>query len=330
MEKFQTLLFYKYVKLADAEEFAKRQLRFCKSIGIKGRVLVGDEGLNGSVSGTPEQCQQYMDWIHSHDDFNDVWFKKEDVDRVSFAKMHVRYRPEIVTLSNGTEALDPNVMTGVYLEPEEFMEMKDQDDVVILDTRNIIEYEVGHFKNSIHLDIDHFRDLPTKLEKLKEMAEGKKVLAYCTGGIRCEKATAYLKLNGFDAYQLHGGILNYYQKTGGKDFDGKMYVFDNRVTTVVNDVNPTVISKCYICGDACDRIINCANPECNLHEPICEKCGWEYEGACSTECKENPRKREYDGTGYYLKAGVQQAPTKPSKIRRKDKVEEVEELGGCS
>lgn len=330
MEKFQTLLFYKYVKLPDAQEFTTRQLRFCKSIGIKGRVLVGDEGINGSVSGTVEQCQQYVDWIQEHEALKDVWFKMEWVDTPSFVKMHVRYRPEIVTLGNDTQHLDPNEKTGHYLEPEEFMEMKDRDDVVILDTRNIIEYEVGHFKNAIHLEIDHFRDLPTRLQQLKEQYSDKKVLAYCTGGIRCEKATAYLQENGFDdVYQLHGGILNYYQKTGGKDFDGKMYVFDNRVTTNVNDVNPTIISKCYICGDTCDRIINCANPECNLHEPICEKCGWEYEGACSTECKENPKKREYDGTGYYMKVSAPQAPSKPSKKPKADKIEAAEGEGGC-
>lgn len=305
MEKYVTLLFYKYVKLEDAEEFATKQLRFCKKIGIKGRVLVGDEGINGSVSGTEEQCNQYKEWITSHEPLNDVWFKEEVVSEPSFFKMHVRYRPEIVTLGPKATHLDPNIMTGTYLDPEQWAEMKDGEDVLILDTRNVIEYEVGHFKNSIHLDIDHFRDLPNELDKLKKLAEGKKkVMAYCTGGIRCEKATAFLKENGFDdVYQLHGGILNYYQKTGGKDFDGKMYVFDNRVVTNVNDVNPVVISKCYICGTPCERIINCANPECNLHEPVCEACGWEYEGACSTECKENPRKREYDGTGQYHKRG---------------------------
>lgn len=303
MEKYQTLLFYKYVELEDAEVFAKQHLKFCKNVGLKGRILVGDEGINGSVSGTVEQCQTYMDTLHADPHFADLWFKIEEVSGPSFEKMHVRYRPEIVTLGPKANKLDPNQKTGHYLEPEDFGKLKDEDDVVILDTRNVIEYEVGHFKKAIHLDIDHFREFPDKVSKL-EPYKGKKVLAYCTGGIRCEKATAYLLEQGFeDVYQLHGGILNYYQQTGGKDFDGKMYVFDNRITTVVNDVNPEVISKCYICGTACDRVINCANPECNRHEPVCEACGWEYEGACSTECKENPRKRAYDGTGYYVKKG---------------------------
>lgn len=318
MEQYQTLLFYKYVKLAEAEAFAIRSLRFCKKIGLKGRVLVGDEGLNGSVSGTVEQCRQYMDHIKAEPGLEDVWFKVENVSEVSFVKMHVRYRPEIVTLGDGAAHIDPNVDTGHYLEPEDWAKMKDDEDVVILDTRNIVEYEVGHFKNAIHLDIDHFRDLPKNVDKLS-LYKDKKIFAYCTGGIRCEKATAYLKEQGFDAYQLHGGILNYYQKTGGKDFEGKMYVFDKRVVTNVNDVNPSIVSECYICGTKCDRVINCANPECNRHEPICEACGWEYEGACSTECKEHPRKREYDGTGYYLKKGNQESPKKASKLGQQAK-----------
>jgi UPF0176 protein len=102
-------------------------------------------------------------------------------------------------------------------------------------------------------------------------------------------------------YQLHGGIIKYGMEAGGEDFEGKCYVFDNRVAVDVNKVNPKVISTCHVCGTPDDRMVNCANPVCNLHVPICEKCGWELEGACSSECKEHPEKRPYDGTGYYQK-----------------------------
>jgi UPF0176 protein len=102
-----------------------------------------------------------------------------------------------------------------------------------------------------------------------------------------------------NVYQLHGGIIKYSLEEGGEDFEGKCYVFDNRVAVDVNKINPKVISTCYICGTPCDRMVNCANPDCNNHVPICEKCGWEMEGACSEPCKQNPRKRVYDGTGYY-------------------------------
>ena len=139
---------------------------------------------------------------------------------------------------------------------------------------------------------------------MKELAhlKNKKVLTYCTGGIKCEKASAYLLEQGFeDVYQLHGGIIKYGMEAGGEDFEGKCYVFDNRIAVEVNTVNPTIVSSCHVCGTASDRMVNCANPTCNEHLAICESCGWELEGACSTTCKENPDKRPYDGTGYYQK-----------------------------
>lgn len=305
MEKLLTLLYYKYVRIEDAEIFAKQHLKFCRDAGLKGRILISEEGINGSVSGTEKQCQEYMDHMHADPRFSDLWFKTEEVKEVSFVKMHCRYRPYVLAFGEMGAQLDPNQRTGKYLEPEEFLAMKDNDDVVVLDTRNKIEYEVGKFKNALTLDIDTFRDFAAHVNELEKYKD-KKILAYCTGGIRCEKATAYLLDHGFkDVYQLHGGILNYSQKTGGKDFDGKMYVFDNRVATDVNFVNPTIISRCYICNDVTDHVINCANPECNLHAPVCEKCCEEYQGACSVECKEHPRKREYNGTGYYVKTGTQ-------------------------
>ena len=126
MKQYQTLLFYKYVKLADAEEYATRLLRFCKKIGIKCRILIGDEGINGSVSGTPELCKEFTDYVTSDERLSDVWFKMEWVDEPSFVKTHVRYRKEIVTLGEKAAHLDPNQITGNYLQPEEFLEMKDK------------------------------------------------------------------------------------------------------------------------------------------------------------------------------------------------------------
>ncbi|MDP5140625.1 MAG: hypothetical protein NWP83_09180, partial [Spirosomaceae bacterium] len=130
----------------------------------------------------------------------------------------------------------------------------------------------------------------------------KKIITYCTGGIKCEKASAYLIERGFtNVYQLHGGIIKYGIEAGGEDFEGKCYVFDNRLTADVNSVNPSIISKCYVCKKPSERMVNCANPDCNEHLVICETCGDEYEGACSSECKSHPKKRSYDGTGYYAK-----------------------------
>jgi UPF0176 protein len=150
-----------------------------------------------------------------------------------------------------------------------------------LDVRSNYEHEVGKFKNALTLDIENFRDFPEKVKELEHL-KGKKILTYCTGGIKCEKASAFLLEQGFEnVYQLHGGIIKYGLEAGGEDFEGKCYVFDNRINADVNKVNPKVISKCHVCETNCDRMINCANPVCNLHAPICEKCGWELDGACS-------------------------------------------------
>ncbi len=128
------------------------------------------------------------------------------------------------------------------------------------------------------------------------------MLAYCTGGIRCEKATAYLIQSGFnEVYHLQGGIIGYGKEAGGKDFEGKCYVFDNRITVDVNAVNPSVISNCFHCGKPSSRFINCADDECNNHFILCEDCGWKMEGCCSESCRQNPGKRTYDGTGFYQK-----------------------------
>ncbi|MNY49264.1 putative rhodanese-related sulfurtransferase [compost metagenome] len=128
------------------------------------------------------------------------------------------------------------------------------------------------------------------------------MLTYCTGGIKCEKASALLLHHGFsDVYQLHGGIIKYGKEAGGEDFEGKCYVFDNRIAVDVNTVNPSVVSRCFNCGKTTPKMINCANPECNEHITQCDDCGNELQGCCSVACTTNPRKRKYDGTGYYVK-----------------------------
>lgn len=313
MKPFLSLLYYKYVRIEDAEQFAQDHLRFCKSIGIKGRILVADEGINGTASGTVEQCHQYMNHLHADPRFADMVFKIDEEDLPSLAKIFVRYKKEIVNFNRP----EVNVWehSGKYLEPEVFQQLKDEPDTVVLDVRNKVEWEVGKFRNAIALPIDHFRDLPQHLPEL-EPYKDKRVLAYCTGGIRCEKATAFLLENGFrEVYHLHGGIIEYGKQTGGKDFDGKCYVFDERITVDVNEVNPTLISHCHRCGTLSARMVNCANPECNNHFAMCEECGWKYDGTCSDSCQQHPRKRTYDGSGYYVKGKGQEAGNRNQDVR---------------
>jgi UPF0176 protein len=296
---YSILLYYCYADICNPEEYREEHHLFCVANNIRGRIIISDEGLNGTVSGLAADCEKYMAYIQADPRFAKTEFKIDTHETHAFAKIHVRYKPEIVHSS--LRHLDPNVKTGKHLEPEEFKQLKDQEDVVILDVRSNYEHELGRFKNAITLDIDNFRDFPEKVKELEHL-KNKKVLTYCTGGIKCEKASAYLLEQGFeDVYQLHGGIIKYGMEAGGEDFEGKCYVFDNRIAVEVNTVNPTIVSCCHVCGTASDRMVNCANPSCNEHLPICEACGWELQGACSAECKDHPEKRHYDGTGYYQK-----------------------------
>ena len=302
MKKYNTLLYYCYSTIADAEQFAADHLNFCKSLSLAGRIIVATEGLNGTVSGTPEACSVYMDNLHADPRFAGIDFKVDEVDTLSFVKMHVRYKSEIVHSGlRNPQMIDPQKQTGKHLEPKDFLAMKNEEDVVILDVRSNYEHNLGKFKNAVTLDIENFRDFPDMINQLAQYKD-KKVITYCTGGIKCEKASALLLHEGFkDVYQLHGGIIKYGKEAGGEDFEGKCYVFDNRLSVDVNTINPVVISECYNCGKVTSKMINCANPECNEHFTQCDECGTATDGCCSEACKAHPRKRVYNGTGYYVK-----------------------------
>lgn len=298
-KEYSILLYYCYAPIADPESFREEHHLFCIANNILGRIIVAPEGLNGTVSGSIESCNIYIDHLKADSRFAHIDFKIDTSPIHAFQKLYVRVKPEIVHSS--LSHVDPNKQTGIHLSAKEFKKMKEEDDVVVLDVRSNYEHHVGKFKNAVTLDIENFRDFPDKIKELQQF-KNKKILTYCTGGIKCEKASAYLLEQGFEnVYQLHGGIIKYGIEEGGEDFEGKCYVFDNRVVVDVNRVNPKVVSQCFVCNVVSDRMVNCANPECNIHVPICENCGWEMEGACSQTCKDNPRKRVYNGSGSYPK-----------------------------
>ena len=293
------LLYYCYARIENPEEFRLEQNKFCIKHNLRGRIIIAGEGINGTISGLKKDCEQYMTHLRSDVRFSETDFKVEPYHKQAFQKINVRVKTEIV--HSGLEGIDPNIRTGKYIEPKDFKQELDMDDVVLVDVRSNYEHNVGKFKNAISFDIDNFREFPGKVKELEKYKD-KKIITYCTGGIKCEKASAYLLEKGFkNVYQLHGGIIKYGIEEGGKDFEGKCYVFDNRIVADVNKVNPTVISSCHICGTNCERMINCANPECNKHVPVCEHCAEKMDGACSEKCRKNPNKRDYNGTGYYAK-----------------------------
>jgi UPF0176 protein len=300
-QPYQVLLYYNFVPVPDPEAERDAMEEFCKTNGLLGRILIAKEGLNGTVSGPLEPIRAYMKWIADHPVFHETQFKIDDVPGHTFLKLHVRVRPEIVHL--GLEDLDMTQPVNNYVEPEEWREMlhSNDPDIVIFDARSNYETELGKFKNAISLDIDNFRELPEKLAEL-EAYKNKKIYTYCTGGIKCEKVSRLLMREGFqEVYQLHGGIIRYGHEAGGEDFEGSCYVFDQRVVVPVNHVNPDVLAQCKVCGSATEKYINCASPDCNAHFLICDACANRLEGCCSESCMENPRRRMWDGRGYYLR-----------------------------
>ncbi len=300
-KKYSILLYYCYADIEDPDAYREEHHLKCLEFNLRGRIIISPEGLNGTVSGSIADCEKYMQYVLSDSRFAHTEFKVEAHESVAFAKLHVRVKPEIVHSS--LRHINPTEKTGTYVEPEEFKEiLKNQpEDTVILDVRSNYEHHVGRFKNAVTLDIDNFRDFPEKVAELEGLKD-KRVVTYCTGGIKCEKASAYLLDQGFEnVYQLHGGIIKYGIEEGGEDFEGKCYVFDNRIVADVNHVNPSIIAKCHITGVATDRMVNCANPVCNAHVPMSEEGGWLMDGCCSDECRAHPDRRAYDGTGYYQK-----------------------------
>lgn len=285
--KYVVLLFYKFVKLPDAEQFTQEHLAYCKALGIKGRILIADEGINGTLSGTPQQAQQYMDDLRQNPLFADIVFKVDEADEHAFQKIFVRYKKELVTF-RVDEELDPNIISGERLNPKQFYEHLQRDDVVILDGRSGYEYDLGHFRNSIRPEVDTFREFPEWIRENMGELKDKPILTYCTGGIRCEKLSGYLLKEGFkEVYQLDGGIVTYGKdpEVQGRLFDGKCYVFDERISVPINHTEEAnVVGRCHHCGTLSDRYINCANDACHLQHISCEQCEREYEGHCSEQC----------------------------------------------
>ncbi|GEQ00517.1 rhodanese-related sulfurtransferase [Staphylococcus arlettae] len=290
---YQVLLYYKYTTINDPETFASEHLDFCKDLELKGRILVSTEGINGTVSGTTEATNKYMEAMQADPRFKDITFKIDAAEDHAFKKMHVRPRKEIVALDL-EEDVNPNELTGKYLSPIEFKQALESDDTIVIDARNDYEYDLGHFRGAVRPNITRFRDLPDWIKENKEQFMDKKIVTYCTGGIRCEKFSGWLLKEGFeDVAQLKDGIATYGKdpETQGELWDGKMYVFDERISVEINQVEKTVVGKEWFDGTPCERYINCSNPDCNKQILVSEENEARYLGACSHECATHERNR---------------------------------------
>lgn len=288
MPEFTIILFYKYVAIDDPEKLRKEQLALATRSNLKGRVIVAKEGINATLEGKTENIDAYLKEFLAHPRFADTHIKKSVGTGDAFPKLKVKVRPEIVTLGLEND-FSPTEISGKKLKPEELKKWyEDGKDFYIVDMRNDYEYNVGRFKNSIMPKLENFRDVPRVLNELESIKE-KTILTVCTGGVRCEKASGFLLKNGFqDVYQLDGGIVTYMEKFPAQEFQGSLYVFDNRITTHFDAVDKhIVVGVCDKCGVSSERYVNCRNPVCNKHFICCEDCSeTNYSSFCSNDCKE--------------------------------------------
>jgi UPF0176 protein len=283
-----TLSFYRYVKIDNVEIFRNNLFLDFDSLNIFGRVYLAHEGINAQISVPEQNWKKFVEVIYDNLKLRNVPFKiaVEDGGK-SFYKLIVRLKNKIVADGLLDDAFDVTNV-GKHLTAKEFNDAVENVNTVVIDMRNHYESEVGKFSNALCPDADTFRDA---LPKAVEMAKGKedhKILLYCTGGIRCEKASAYFKHNGFnDVNQLYGGIISYAHEIKEKNlpskFIGKNFVFDDRLG---ERITSEIISTCHQCGKTCDTHTNCANPECHLLFIQCDECKEKMNGCCTPRCKD--------------------------------------------
>jgi UPF0176 protein len=288
---FRVLLYYRYVRIEDPEAYAQEQRQLCERLKLRGRILIGEEGINGTVSGTVASTAQYREAMAADVRTRDMPFKIDAWDRHVFPKLSVKVRDEIVSLGLSKDRdVDPNELTGRRLPPVEFYRAMQDENAIVIDGRNNYESALGRFAGAVCPEVDNFRDFPGWIEENREMLKGRKILTYCTGGIRCEKLSALLLREGFeDVSQLEGGIVEYgYDaEVRGRDFEGECYVFDQRIGVPVNRTDTAkVVSCCERCGEPSVRYQNCGFAPCNRQFFLCERCE-EKDGDryCSAGCR---------------------------------------------
>lgn len=261
------LLYYKYVDVPDPAAEMAAQREICQRLGLKGRILLATEGINGTLAGTSDAAEAYMAAMSTHPLFNDVQYKRGDCGSLPFAKLSIKVRSEVVTLGVSVHPAD----TAPKLTPAQFHEFIQDPNVVLFDARNAYESAIGRFRGAVTPGIKLFKDLPAALDDYADLKD-KTIVTYCTGGIRCEKASALMKERGFtNVYQLDGGIINYAQNYPEGAFEGECFVFDERMSVGFTP-NPTALGTCHYCAGATNAYRNCVNPACNDLILVCSTC----------------------------------------------------------
>jgi UPF0176 protein len=281
-----TVSFYKYVHVADPQTFRDALYERLSAEHVFGRIYIAHEGINAQVSVPRSQFDAFREALYSFADLDGIRLNiAVDDDGKSFWLLKIKVRPKIVADGIDDAGFDA-AKGGTHLNAAGFNQLSENPDAIIVDMRNHYEYEVGHFENALEVPSDTFREqLPMAVEMLQD-AKDKPIIMYCTGGIRCEKASAYLLHHGFkNVFQLDGGIIEYARSAKEEGlplkFIGKNFVFDDRLGERITD---DVIARCHQCGAPCDEHTNCANDACHLLFIQCKSCAEKMEGCCSEAC----------------------------------------------
>ena len=239
---------YKFEPLVDPIDLVSLYQQKCDELELKGTMLISKNGINFSLAGTQKATDTIIAFLEEDNRFLNIPLKVTYSNTQPFRRMKVRFKKEIISL--GRMDINPRELTGERISPQDLKNLLDnKEDVLVLDTRNEYETRVGKFENAIDLNLDTFRDFPKAIESLPEEYKDKQIVMYCTGGIRCEKASAVMMKAGFvDVKQLEGGVLDYFKKTGGAYWEGDCFVFDERVA-LDTELNETDYIYCYICRE---------------------------------------------------------------------------------
>ena len=287
-----TLSFYQYAHIGNPEIFRNHLFIHWNELDVLGRIYVAKEGINAQLSVPAPNFLKFKEHMDSISFLEGIRLNiAREQDDKSFLKLKIKVRDKILADGLNDDTFDVT-NKGQHVDAEMFNALIEDPDTVLVDMRNHYESEIGHFKNAVTPDVDTFRDsLDIIEEDLKNHKEDKKLVMYCTGGIRCEKASAYYKHKGFkNVYQLEGGIIEYARQVEEKGLEnkflGKNFVFDHRRAEKISD---DIISNCHQCGKPCDTHVNCANEACHLLFIQCEECKEKMENCCSTDCLEISR-----------------------------------------
>lgn len=282
-----TISFYQYFPIQDPQQFRDELYKALNALNVFGRIYVANEGINAQISVPQSNLEAFRDYLYSIEPLNGLRLNiAVDDDGKSFWVLKIKVREKVV--ADGITDPGFNMQNkGRYVNAEQMNQLMNDPETIVMDMRNHYEYEVGHFEKAVEIPSDTFREqLPMAVDMLKDKKDAT-IIMYCTGGIRCEKASAYMLHNGFkNVFHLEGGIINYARqvKEQGMDskFIGKNFVFDNRLGERITE---DVIAKCHQCGKPADNHINCANEGCHLLFIQCEECAAKYDQCCSTACQ---------------------------------------------